>query len=153
MSWSVSTRLFGLLRDIPRRKCRPLAEEEVFHVLRHEFLRLFLPRHEPVLVEDHLHPILPALPGIHRHVLVDALAEFPGPRRGVETGQFLLELHTEHLPAALVARGSGRGCGARAISHGRIVTPAIRARCRTPDVRARSAPPRRPPPVRAHARR
>src|SRR5262249_60617757 len=77
---SDSTELFGLLRDIARRECGSFAKEEVFHVLGDELLRFFLPRHQPVLVEDHLHAILPELPCLRRDVFVDALAEFAGPR-------------------------------------------------------------------------
>ena len=56
--------LFGLLRDVPGGQGGAFAEEEILHVLGNEFLGFLLPGHEPVLVEDHLHAILPELPGL-----------------------------------------------------------------------------------------
>src|SRR4030095_7300781 len=82
-------------RRVPGRQRRAFTEEEVFHVLGDEVLRLFLPRHEAVLVEDHLHPILPELPGLGGDVLVDPVAEIARPRRRVEPGQGFLELDAE----------------------------------------------------------
>src|ERR1044071_4752234 len=87
--------LLGLLRDVARRQRRPLAEEEVFHVLGDQILRFLLPGHQPVLVEDHLHAILPELPRLRGDVLVDPLAELAGPWRCIETRQLFLKFHTE----------------------------------------------------------
>ena len=67
-----------------------------------QLLAFLLPRHQPVLVEDHLLALLPELPCLRRHVLVDALADLAGPRRRIEARQFLLELDALHRPAALV---------------------------------------------------
>src|SRR4030095_5769631 len=72
---SIRTPLLRLLRHVPGRQRRAFTEEEVFHVLGDEVLRLFLPRHEAVLVEDHLHAILPELPRLRRDVLVDPLTK------------------------------------------------------------------------------
>src|SRR5690606_13465285 len=67
-------------------------EEEVLHLPRDELLCLLLPGHQPVLVEDHLLALLPHLPGLGGHVLIDALSELARPRRRLEAGQVLLEL-------------------------------------------------------------
>src|SRR5581483_8270774 len=84
---------------------------------------------QAVLVEDHLHPILPELPRLRRDVLVDALTEFAGPRRRVESRQLLLELLAEHHAARGVADGLRRRRGPARISHAVIVLPSARARC------------------------
>ena len=84
-----------LLRHVSRWKRGILAEEELFHVLRDEFLRLLLKRHQAVLVQDHLHAIFPLSPRVNRHALEDALAQFTRPRWGVEPGQLLLQLDAE----------------------------------------------------------
>jgi hypothetical protein len=99
-----------------------LAEEEILHVAGDEFLRLLLPRHEPVLVEDHLHPLFPHLPGLRGDVLVDPLPQLARPRRCVQSGEILLKLHAVHRPAAFIAGGRlGRsGCGI-AVGHRGIV--------------------------------
>src|ERR1700722_1042460 len=100
--------LLGLLRHVPWRQRRAFAEEEIFHVLGHQILRFLLPGHEPVLVQDHLHPILPELPGVRRNVLVNSLTELPGPWRVVQTWQFLLKLGAYDLAPGLVSGGLGR---------------------------------------------
>ena len=61
-----------------------------------ELLRFLLKGEEPVLVENHFHPLFPHFPGLPRDLLVDALAERSGPRRRVKTGQLALELDAEH---------------------------------------------------------
>src|SRR5439155_23117021 len=101
--------LFGLLRHVTRRQRGAVAEEEILHVLGDEILCFLLPRHEPVLIEDHLHALLPELPGIFRDVVENALTELAGPRHRIEAGQLLLEFHAHDLAAALVAGGAGRG--------------------------------------------
>src|SRR5581483_10347211 len=113
---------FRLLRNVTGRQCRALAEKEVLHVLRHEVLRLFLPGHEAILVEDHLHAVFPELPGVDRHVLVDALTQFAGPGRRVEPRQLFLELDAHHRAAALVGRRPARRRGGTAIGHARDCT-------------------------------
>src|ERR1700680_709291 len=95
----VTSVLLRLLGDVPWRQRGALAEEEVFHVLAHELLSLFLPRHQPILVQDHLHAVFPQLPGFRRDVLENPLAELTGPRRGVEPWKLLLKLDAEHVPA------------------------------------------------------
>src|SRR6185312_6353592 len=90
--------LLRLLRYVSWRKGRAFSEEKIFHVLGDEILRFFLPGHETVLVQDHLHPLFPELPGVHRDVLEDALPQFARPRRRIEAGQFLLKLYAEDLP-------------------------------------------------------
>src|SRR5438105_1613617 len=87
--------LLGLLRDVSGRQSGAFAEEEILHVLRHQLLRFLLPWHEAVFVEDHLHTLLPELPRLGGDVLVDPLAKFTGPRRGIEAGELLLELRAE----------------------------------------------------------
>src|SRR5215213_167195 len=101
-------RLLGLLGHEPWRQRRALAEEEVFHVLRDELLRFLLPRHQAVLVEDHLHSLLPHLPGVERDVLVDSLPQLTRPRRVLESGELLLELLAEHAAPVAVAAGRRR---------------------------------------------
>src|SRR5688572_4199794 len=73
--------LFGLV--LRRQRLGP-TEEEVLHLLRHQLLGFFLPGHQAVLVEDHLHAVFPHLPRLRRHVVVNALAEISRPRRFVE---------------------------------------------------------------------
>src|SRR5438093_9693390 len=102
-----------------------------------EILRLLLPGHQAVLVQDHLHPLFPELPRVSRHVLVDALAQVARPRRFVEPGQLFLELDAEHFAAALVGdRWSCRRSVPAAVSHGGIVPLAITDRPRTRGTRA-----------------
>src|SRR5262245_51506830 len=109
LSWSRCPRLpqrdspllLRLLRLIVRRQRRPFAEEKVLHVTRDQILRLLLPRHQAVFVQDHLHPIFPELPRICGDVLVDPLPQFARPRWRVEPRQLLLELHTEHGPGSV----------------------------------------------------
>src|SRR5262245_27195722 len=123
-----SKRLLSLLRNVVGRKSGALSEEKVLHMFRNEILGLLLPPHQAVLVENHLHPLFPQLPGIERHVFEDALTEFSRPRRRIEAREFLLELHAEHFPSALVRAWT---CGLRwfaVISHGSIVTFAFPAR-------------------------
>src|SRR4051812_43916957 len=54
--------LLRLLRDVSGREGGAFAKEKIFHVLGDEILRFLLPRHQPVLVQDHLHPLFPELP-------------------------------------------------------------------------------------------
>src|SRR5262245_5423935 len=113
----LSRELLGLLRNVSGWKRSAFPEEKVFHVLGDQLLRLFLPGHEPVFVEDHLHPILPELPCLRGDVLVDALAELAWPGGRVESGQLFLEFLAHDHPPALVANGwLGRG-GTAGISH------------------------------------
>src|SRR5579859_805270 len=123
-SESSSTRLLRLLRNVSRRERGALAEEELFHVLRDELLRFFLPGHQAVLVEDHLHPILPELPRLRGDVVVHPLTELTGPRQRVEAGQLLLKFLTEDHAAALVADRRCRGCAR--ISHATILVQSRR---------------------------
>jgi len=116
--WPMS---LGLLRDEPRRQRRPLAEEKIFHVFLDEFLRLFLPRHQSVLVENHLHPFFPQFPGFYGNVFVDPLSELARPGGRIQTEHFFLELLTEDLPAGHVRWRRGRLWGA-ARSHFVILT-------------------------------
>jgi hypothetical protein len=95
--------LLGLLGDVSGRQRGAFAEKKVLHVLGDELLSFFLPRHQPVLVEDHLHAILPELPGLRRNVLVHPLTELAGPRRSIEAGELLLKLLAEDLASGLVA--------------------------------------------------
>src|SRR5262245_16852958 len=80
------TCLFRLLWHVSRRQGGAFAEKEVFHVLGDEVLRFLLPGHQAVLVEDHLHAILPELPRLGRDILVDPLTELARPRRRVQAG-------------------------------------------------------------------
>ena len=52
-------RLLGLLRNVIGRQGGTLAEEKILHVFRHELLRLFLPGHQSILVENHFHSLFP----------------------------------------------------------------------------------------------
>src|SRR5262245_45125005 len=101
-----------------------------------EFLRLLLPRHEAVLVENHLHPIFPELPGVGRDVLVDALPELARPGRRIEPRQFLLKLLTKHLAPARVSRGGARRSRFAGVSHVGIVPSARPDRSSSAGVRA-----------------
>src|SRR5258707_61651 len=71
-------------------------------MFRDEFLGLFLPGHQPLLVQDHLHALLPQFPRLCGNVVVDALAELTGPRWGVKAGQVFLKFVTEDASPALV---------------------------------------------------
>src|SRR6476646_3366919 len=81
-----------VLGRVARGKGRALAEKVLFHLLGDDLLRFLLKRQQPVLVEDHLHPLLPHLPRFGGHVVVDALAERARPRRRVEPREITLEL-------------------------------------------------------------
>src|SRR5215467_614768 len=89
-------RLFRLLGDVTGRQCGTLAEEEILHVLGHEVLRLFLPRHQAILIEDHLHTILPQLPGVGGNAVKDALTELTRPGNFVKARQLFLELDAKN---------------------------------------------------------
>src|ERR1019366_6852021 len=54
-----------------RRQRRAFAEEELFHLLRDDLLRLFLEGQQAVLVENHLHAFFPHVPGFLRDAWVD----------------------------------------------------------------------------------
>src|SRR3954469_18242622 len=92
--------LLGLFRDVIGRKRRTVAEEEFLHVLGDQFLCFLLERHQPVLVEDHLHPLLPEFPRVGRYVLVNSLAQFAGPWRRGQPWKLFLELDAENRPPA-----------------------------------------------------
>src|SRR4051812_25734 len=95
--------LLGLLGHVARWQRGALAEEKIFHMFGDEILRFLLPGHQPVLVEDHLHALLPELPRLPGDVLVDALAELARPRRRVQPRQLLLKFLAEDRTAASVA--------------------------------------------------
>src|SRR5207248_8380749 len=97
------------------------AEKEIFHVLGDEVLRLFLPWHETILVQNHLHALFPELPRGRRDVLVDALAELTGPGRRIESGHFFLILPAKHFAPALIADRCCRWRRIAWISHEAIV--------------------------------
>src|SRR5262245_34023029 len=124
----MSGRLLRLLRNVVRRQGGTLPEEKILHVFRHEILGLFLPGHQSILVENHLHSLFPELPGVERHIFEDALSEFPRPGRRIESWKLLLELDAEHLASALVRAGAWGLCWLAVVSHGSIVTPAFLAR-------------------------
>src|SRR5215510_5474331 len=139
-SGSGVTRSLGLLGNVAWRERRAFTEEKIFHVFGDEILRFLLPRHQAVLVEDHLHAILPELPRVGGDVVVDPLAELAGPRWCVETREFLLELHAHHLPAAFVAgRRPCTRCMPAVVSHDAIVAPGLQDRWRTRAAGARHA--------------
>src|SRR4030095_8907639 len=99
----------------------PRPEEKIFHVPGDRFLRFLLPRHETVLIENHLLPVFPHLPRLGGHALIDALSKLAGPWRGIARGQILLELHAVHdAPTGISHRTIGVGCCA--IVHERHVT-------------------------------
>ena len=113
----------GLLRHVAGRQRGTFPEEEILHVLGDQILRLLLPGHEAVLVEDHLHALFPQLPGILRYLVVDPLTELPGPRDVVEARQLLLKLDTRYCSTTLVGRWARRRLGRTTLSHGPIVPP------------------------------
>src|SRR5262249_39947072 len=119
-----------------RREGGALSEEEILHVLRDEVLRLFLPRHQTILVENHLHSLFPQLPRVERDVLVDPLTKLSRPWRRIEARKLLLKLHAEHLASTLVGTGARSGCWIAVISHEWIVTPAFLVRSRRPAAHA-----------------
>src|SRR5262249_4656059 len=120
--------LFGLLRNVIRGQGRTLAEEKVLHVFRDELLCLFLPGHQAILVENHFHPLFPQLPRVERDVFVNALTEFPRPRRCIEPGKLFLELHAKDFASAFVRVWSGSRRWLAVVSHGSIVTPVVQGR-------------------------
>src|SRR5690349_15414278 len=72
--------LLRLLWNVSRWERGPGPEKEIFHVPRDQFLRFLLPRHQTVLVEDHLLPLFPHLPRLRGDVFINPLSEFTGPR-------------------------------------------------------------------------
>jgi hypothetical protein len=87
---------FALFGDVVRREGGPFAEEEIFHVFRHEILGLLLPRHQAILIENHLHAFFPELPGLNGDVLENALAQFARPGWRVQARELFLEFHALH---------------------------------------------------------
>src|SRR5262249_61336693 len=114
----------------------------ILHVFRDEVLRLFLPRHQAVLVEDHLHPVFPHLPGLRGDVLVDPLAQLARPGRFVEARELFLELLAHDLAPAEVANGFAPE-GIAGVSPFWLVPSATRDRSRTAAARARREAPAR----------
>ena len=97
--------------------------------LRDELLGLLLPRHQPVLVEDHLHALFPELPGLGGDIFVDPLAQLAGPGLSLEPGQLLLEFLAEHR----AARPSPDGIRSRNVIEGSLsetscIPPLLRCR-------------------------
>src|SRR3954471_16110230 len=90
-----------LLRNVLGWERRSFAEQKLLHVFRHQVLRFFLPGHEAIFIEDHLHPVFPQLPCGRRDVVVDALTELARPWRLLQTRQLFAELLTHHLASAL----------------------------------------------------
>ncbi len=69
-----------------------LSKEEVLHGFRYKLLSFLLPRHETILVEDHLHTLFPEFPGLGGDLFKDPLSQFTGPGWFVQRGEFPLEL-------------------------------------------------------------
>src|SRR5687767_8690187 len=113
--------LLRLLRHVSRRKCGALAEEEVLHLAGHQLLRLLLPWHEAVFVQDHFLAVFPQLPCLGRDVLINPLSQLTRPRRCIKAGHVLLELDAVHGPAARVT-GRGLGWWRSAFVHGSMLT-------------------------------
>src|SRR5208282_6718498 len=61
---------FGWL--VAFRRLTALAEEVLLHLLNDEVLMLFLPGLEAILVEQHLHVVLPVVPGLFADALIDS---------------------------------------------------------------------------------
>jgi hypothetical protein len=100
---------FGFLRDVPFGEARAFAEEELLHLLFHDFLRVGIERVQAVFVHDHLGVLEPHLPGFSGDVFVDALAEFPFPGNAIKAGHLAPEFHAFHH-ADILAGGRSRNC-------------------------------------------
>ncbi|MCL6646562.1 MAG: hypothetical protein K6U88_16680, partial [Dehalococcoidia bacterium] len=98
-------RLLDLGGHVAGRERRRLAEEELLHVASHELLRLLLPGQQPILVEDHLHPLFPERPRLGRDVVVDPLPELAGPGSFRQPGHEAAELHALDHPATRLLAG------------------------------------------------
>src|ERR1017187_6212798 len=72
------------------------AEEVRFHLLDDELLVFLLPRLQTVLVEQHLHVLLPLLPSQLGDVVVDALSQGAIEWRLVEALHFATHLYAIH---------------------------------------------------------
>jgi hypothetical protein len=72
------------------------AEEELLHLLFHDFLRAGIEGIEAVFVHDHFGMLDPELPGVFRDRFVDALSKFAFPRRAIEAGQVAAEFDAVH---------------------------------------------------------
>ena len=124
--WQLSSGLLRLLRDEAGRQRRALAEEEILHLLGDDLLGLFLPGHQAVLVENHLHPLFPELPRFGGDVLVDALAQLARPGLASRPGISFWNFWQKTLrPVRLFAGGSG-DVGPPQVPHGEMI--ALRAK-------------------------
>src|SRR5262249_40281110 len=105
-------RLF-LRRYVPGRELRAFAEEELLHLLAQHGLRLRRHQVEPGLGDDHLRMLEPQPPGLHRHAVVDALAQLVVERLEGHGRQILAEFDAMNHPLAGPRRRAARrllGC-------------------------------------------
>src|SRR5712675_2272937 len=97
-------------------------EEELFHLLFHDFLRIGIERIEAIFVHHHFGMLYPELPGFLRNAFVDTLAEFALPWRTVETGQIAAEFHAVHHAGAGLDWLAGGWSGvAGIVGHGYVL--------------------------------
>ena len=95
---------FASLRDVPFGEFGAFAEEKLFHLLFHDFLRIGVEGIQAVLIHDHFRVLEPHFPGVFGDIFVDALADFALPGNAVEAGEVASELDAVY-DAFIVTRG------------------------------------------------
>src|SRR6188768_2265786 len=85
---------------------RALAEEELFHLLHQQLLRLRVGQVQAVVIDHQRGLLRPHIPGLLRDFVVDSLAEPTRKRRRIQAGQlaaqFYTVYHSWHRPTSLL---------------------------------------------------
>ena len=85
-----------LLRLVTLRSLAAGAEEVLLHLLHDEVLVLLFPRLQTILIEQHLHVVLPVGPGLLADVFIDALPQRAVKRSFVKTFGLMPQLYALH---------------------------------------------------------
>ena len=93
------------LWDVSLRQLCAFAEEELFHLLPHDFLRVRIDGVQTVLIHEHLGVLDPERPGFFRDIFEDPFAELSLPGNAIKAGHFFAELDAHH--SASPERGGG----------------------------------------------
>src|SRR6476660_5080147 len=75
---------------------RALAEEELFHLLHQQLLRLRVGQVEAIVIDHQRGLLRPHVPGLLRDFVVDSLAEPAGKRQRIQPWQLAAQFYTLH---------------------------------------------------------